>query len=586
MKPTLFFFLIALVFTDTIYKKRDDNNNDHKMILVGFGDTTTTPQAEDKLKEEFTLFFRKNKNFSSYQNLSVSVSVVNNATQNSKDYIANCNNKTLKNLDIKYQCSFELENQTVAKIEFLKNYTFYEISGSNTTIYTDISIIESPLALEAMKDINNLTNALNDTHYYYTFSLGKIEQNNGQFKLIGNLSEKNLNDLKSDLILSDGQLPCIVSNESIVFNSTASLFDNLNGKIAKIKEPTGHNYVLIFSENENESSIYYSNNTNSFIEIIDINKFKSYTDKNATATIYFRGAPSQLNYLKKYLRFTALLGYNEQNQKTTNLRNLQSTIMYTNVTVEGTKDNLNENEIANYGLDIKNTSGKNIISLTSNNDYEFSEYPDFSNPLKLNILIDNKTKTNLLNNDTSIPETFTRASDINKNSYSFGFDFDLTNKMIIPNNETTVILSYPSQKNISREEINCTLSNLKDNLKFKILCQTQNTINTLMKNIYIIVPELSSRLRVLYDGKINRTLYAPTNDDGIIDYEFIPNVKNPKKKHNGLSAGAIVALVLSTVAVVAAVMIAIMLFSQVPPNDRVISVNEIKMVNSNSNIKQ
>ena len=578
MKPTLFFFLITLVFTAT-------NNYDHKMILVGFGNMKTTSQTDGKLKEKFTLFFRKNKDFSSYKNLNVSVSVVNNATQISKDYIANCENKTLENLDIKYQCSFELENQTVAKIKFLRNYTFYEESGSNTTIYTDISIIESPLALEAMEDINNLTNALNNANYYYTFSLAKIEQNNGQFKLIGNLSE-NLNEQESgDLILSDEKLSCIVSNDSIVFNSTKSLFDNLNGKIAKINA-TKHNYVLIFSENEKESSIYYSNNTNSFIEIIDINKFKSYTDKNATATIYFRGAPSQLYYLKKYLRFTALLGYNEQNQKTTNLRNLQSTIMYTNVTVEGTKGNLNENEIANYGLDIKNTSGKNIISLTSNNDYEFSEYPDFSNPIKLNILIDNKTKTNLLNNDTSIPETFTRTSDINKNSYSFGFDFNLTNKMIIPNNETTVILSYPSQKNISREEINCTLSNLKDNLKFKILCQTQNTINTLMKNIYIIVPELSSRLRVLYDGKINRTLYAPTNDDGIIDYEFIPNVKNPKKKHNGLSAGAIVALVLSTVAVVAAVMIAIMLFSQVPPNDRVISVNEIKMVNSNSNINQ
>ena len=578
MKPTLFFFLITLVFTAT-------NNNDHKMILVGFGNMTTPSQKEGKLKEEFTLFFRKNKDFSSYKYLNVSVSVVNNATQISKDYIANCENKTLENLDIKYQCSFELENQTVAKIKFLRDYIFYEESGSNTTIYTDISIIESPLALEAMEDINNLTNALNNYNYYYTFSLAKIEQNNGQFKLIGNLSE-NLNEQESgDLILSDEKLSCIVSNDSIVFNSTKSLFDNLNGKIAKINA-TKHNYVLIFSENEKESSIYYSNNTNSFIEIIDINKFKSYADKNATATIYFRGAPSQLNYLKKYLRFTALLGYNEQNQKTTNLRNLQSTIMYTNVTVEGIKGNLSENEIANYGLDIKNTSGKNIISLTSNNDYEFSEYPDFSNPIKLNILTDNKTKTNLLNNDTSIPETFKRTSDINKNSYSFGFDFDLTNKMIIPNNETTVILSYPSQKNISREEINCTLSNLKDNLKFKILCQTQNTINTLMKNIYIIVPELSSRLRVLYDGKINRTLYAPTNDDGIIDYEFIPNVKNPKKKHNGLSAGAIVALVLSTVAVVAAVMIAIKLFSQVPPNDRIKSLNEIKMANSNSNINQ
>ena len=249
MKPTLFLFLIALVFTDTIYKKRDDNNYDHKMILVGFGDTTTS-QTEGK----FALFFRKNKDFSSYKNLNVSVSVVNNATQISKDYIANCENKTLENLDIKYQCSFELENQTVAKIKFLRNYTFYEESGSNTTIYTDISIIESPLALEAMEDITDLTNALDDTHYYYTFSLGKIEQNNGRFKLIGNLSEKLAEQESGDLILSNEQLPCNVSNESIVFNSKASLFDNLNGKIAKIKE----NYVLIFSENENESSIYYS----------------------------------------------------------------------------------------------------------------------------------------------------------------------------------------------------------------------------------------------------------------------------------------------------------------------------------------
>ena len=50
MKPTLFFFLITLVFTAT-------NNYDHKMILVGFGDTTTS-QTDGK----FALFFRKNKN--------------------------------------------------------------------------------------------------------------------------------------------------------------------------------------------------------------------------------------------------------------------------------------------------------------------------------------------------------------------------------------------------------------------------------------------------------------------------------------------------------------------------------------------
>lgn len=583
MKPTLFFFLIALVFTATIYKRREDNNYDHKMILVGFGDKSTS--QTEKLKVDFTLFFKKNKDFNSYQDLNVSVSVVNNATQSPRDYTAKCTNKTLNNLDIKYECSFELENQTVAKIEFLRNYTFYEVSENNITIYTNISIIESPLALEAMKNINNLTNALNDTYYYYTFSLGKIEQNNGQFKLIGSLSE-NLNDLESDLILSDVQLPCIVSNKSIVFNSTRSLFDNLNGKIAKIKSQTEHNYVLIFSEKENESSIYYSNNTNSFIEIIDINNFESHADKNASAKIYFRAAPSQLHNLKKYIRFTALLGYNELNKETTNLRNLQSTEIYTNVTVEGTKGNLNENEIANYDLDIKNTAGKNIISLTSNNDYEFSEYPDFSNPIKLNILIDNKTKTNLLNNDTSIPETFTRTSEINKNSNSFGFDFKLTNKMIIPNNKTTVLLSYPSLKNVSREEINCTLSNLENNLKFKLLCQTQNTINTLMKNIYIIVPELPSRLRVLYDGKINRALYAPNNDEEIIDYEFIPSMRNPKKKQHRLSAGAIVAIVLSTIAVVFALIIAIMLLNLEPPNPRIKSLYEIKMANSKSNINQ
>jgi hypothetical protein len=54
MKPTLFFFLITLVFTAT-------NNYDHKMILVGFGNMKTTSQTDVKLKETNTLTSNANE---------------------------------------------------------------------------------------------------------------------------------------------------------------------------------------------------------------------------------------------------------------------------------------------------------------------------------------------------------------------------------------------------------------------------------------------------------------------------------------------------------------------------------------------
>ena len=63
----------------------------------------------------------------------------------------------------------------------------------------------------------------------------------------------------------------------------------------------------------------------------------------------------------------------------------------------------------------------------------------------------------------------------------------------------------------------------------------------------------------------NRTLFPPTNYSGIMEYEYNPtgNVFSRKTASNGLSAGAIVAIVLATVAAVACVALAFFFLNRV-----------------------
>ena len=86
-------------------------------------------------------------------------------------------------------------------------------------------------------------------------------------------------------------------------------------------------------------------------------------------------------------------------------------------------------------------------------------------------------------------------------------------------------------------------------------CSTNENVIAKLNTLIIKVPVLkNSRLRFLAEEEYyNKTLFF--DDENLIDYQYNPDVKGyfGRNKNRGLSAGAIVAIVLASVAALAAV---------------------------------
>ena len=100
------------------------------------------------------------------------------------------------------------------------------------------------------------------------------------------------------------------------------------------------------------------------------------------------------------------------------------------------------------------------------------------------------------------------------------------------------------------------------------------------------VPRIPSRRLRFLDSRENKTFFTPTNATGDIQFEYNPEVntfarKASKKK--GLSGGAIAAIVLATVAAVAAVGIAMFFLNRGPVNP-IKTSTEMNLPNSTTNI--
>ena len=109
-------------------------------------------------------------------------------------------------------------------------------------------------------------------------------------------------------------------------------------------------------------------------------------------------------------------------------------------------------------------------------------------------------------------------------------------------------------------------------------------INTIIINIY---NSDTKKLRFL-DEKNNHTLYIPSDTEGEIHHEYKP-ISSPfakKMPSSGLSAGAIVAIILSILAVVVAIGAILLCLNRVPhariaPNK---NIQDINIINSTTNI--
>ena len=178
-----------------------------------------------------------------------------------------------------------------------------------------------------------------------------------------------------------------------------------------------------------------------------------------------------------------------------------------------------------------------------------------------------------------------------QNGKSFIFEFQPKESLSVEKTNATVnFIPFTNETNgekeIVREEMNCTY--LKNSSTYQMTCRPKKNITTKISTWVLKIWKIDNdkTLRNLQgDDKGNTTIYMnnlESNDDPIQFTYITDSKKIPKTKKKGLSAGAIVAIVLATVAVVAAVIVALLLLKTGPKPP--MEADKISIPNSSTNI--
>lgn len=194
-----------------------------------------------------------------------------------------------------------------------------------------------------------------------------------------------------------------------------------------------------------------------------------------------------------------------------------------------------------------------------------------------------------MNENPEVPEPIT-YKEFKPSKTSFELDFNANSNLKLENNISDSYLKFPTVLfGNETKEIKCSLTNKTKNVDYyKMVCSTREKINAQVKNLKIKFP-VKKKLRILADEtSYNKTLYFNNEKENeIITYEYDGDSKDffGRKKKNGLSAGAIVAIILASVAVVVAVGI-VFIFLNKRTNTPPIVKNQpdFNIVNSTSNI--
>ena len=171
------------------------------------------------------------------------------------------------------------------------------------------------------------------------------------------------------------------------------------------------------------------------------------------------------------------------------------------------------------------------------------------------------------------------------NPSSFEIEFD-TDELKFSSNKS--YFQYPTNiGNKTYEEINCNLFNkTNSNDYYKISCSTSKTIIALVKKLRITVPQISSTRRNLQATTNNKTFLFPQDNDKLMNYEYSAKTHDyfRRSKSTGLSAGAIVAIILSSIAALVAVGLVFFFLrkNQTPPVIK--NQPDFNVINSTSNI--
>ena len=555
--------------------------NSKNFMLVGFSDYQETFVSGTRVSNcslKFSMHFITNNSFPYYMKINVPISIqFANKTNFTPNTICELKNNMINKLkNWTYECktdNFAIAVPNVSNItEVIPkiNFSFYNDTNSTPYVIAEYDIEKSSIA---DKTINSLKEQ-NESIIYETFYLNKtiFEKNTTEFILKGNLSYNETQTYTYiNLTLLGIEFNSSLTNNEIRFNPRGKIDDYLHGKMAT-KSGT---YVLIYAPNGVNDHLSYPI-PKQYINVLDFGNFQKLRSQNATNQLFFEGTLYALNKLKPYIRFNTTIYYNS-------LRNLEES--NTTITANGTLADIDQiQNFAIYNVTYPDTANKNITFMSPPLNFEFSE--DGATYEKINEEINIPSYVNLLQVGNISVERMGNIDDkIDKNTTSFSLYFDLSEDSILPiRNSSDAYLKYnPENNNTKQDEIKCVIQKYES---YILICFPKKNVNTSINTIKIIINETSSssnsRLRSLQSGT-NRTILPPADAKGEINFAYTRI--NYKRSEGGLSAGAIVAIVLATVAAVVALGLAILFLNRMkasPPPIK--NPSDLNIANSASNI--
>ena len=546
----------------------------YDLLLIGFSKFNNPTDTDDKQEFSYDILFKKNNSVSEindykflYNNISIS-----NGTKTEQIELKCKIENSKTNDDLSYNCKHEINSIIFGNITKLNASKIFLFSNG-TKNFSDVKIVESSLIDET---INNIQNQINELKFN-TFYLMKVSNSTNRFTVDGDIKEQFNRTLNSS-VLGKEVHALVINGSQISFYVNKYIDEHLNGKMAKIIEGDNSvDYILIYINESNIKDLarYISPNSKLFVEVFGAGGFSKTTSKG---NIYIRGSPELLKSLRKYIKFTARAIYNNKN-----LRNLEET----SVNATGVKDDNESTEnIVVYDVDYKGLPNSNSIDLKPNNDFIFSEDNVTYDENQLTVGVDPEINLNESNPEIPVVIDLKDPNEpVKYNPSSFEIEFN-TSKLKFSSNES--YFQYPTNiGNKTYEEINCNLFNkTNSNDYYKISCSTSKTIIALVKDLRITVPQISSTRRNLQATANNKTFLFPQENDKLMNYEYSAKTHDyfRRSKSTGLSAGAIVAIILSSIAALVAVGLVFFFLrkNQSPPVIK--NQPDFNVINSTSNI--
>ena len=607
----LFLFIVIIIYfslfdcsnqlyqrklTESFNEKRrkvadsDDDYSDKKLMIVAFNNfNLISGSSFDYL---FELYLKKIENFQTYNFLNFTLSVYYyNNTKNRDNISVLCNitNVYFSDIrDMKYNCSFHLENNNYNTIKVNKNFTFLNYTLDDIVIINEDNIIESSLATKMIN--NNLLSEYNDNLTFFTLYLEKIIYRNNQFILKGNLNiSESFYYSGLYLILSIYRFNCTFTQyiensqnkAEIKFSPIGYFFtDNLQGKIIET-ENSNISFILVFVNEGVYDLINYHWYYRTYIDLIGFDNYKETTNiLDANVFIYFRGIIFVLNGLKNYIRFTARVHYYDIN----------SSEQTTTVNVYGSLYNIDKSKnISCFNVTFDETVNKRIIAIYLNNDFIFSDDGYiFSNEI---LIISRINEINIINTKPFEYEEFYLVTSVYYTSSSLYFDFNISSKNLTIKERTKAYMNYIPMNNTDiTEEIECYVSNVTTFLRLD--CSSKDSVYTYINTLILKIPQVETTLRSLDSITSNKTFYSPVDAEGIIDYSYSYNSPeiDPYEYYydlyeDKLTPGEIASIVIGTIFFVIGLIAAVAFFNKMPHNPSVNNLSELNLPNSSANIK-